>query len=195
MSDRLPAGWLPTDWLPTGCAWTGWLPTDWLSDGFHPTAVLPAVIARLHVDARGATPAVSKVMEIAIVVLYLGVITSALYAGMIPDYRDAAGDRIGDRTLVSAAAEIENAVPPATTHVSRQVRVDLPPTIRGEGYWLRVDRDALLLDHPRSRISGRLPLSVPASVVQISGRWASYEPAIISIEGSLDGLTVRLVRG
>lgn len=153
------------------------------------------VLERLRADDRGVTPAVGKVMEIALVVLYLGVVTGALYAGTVPEYRDATGARVADRVLASAAADVENAVPPATTHVSRRARIDLPETIRGEGYWLRVDRGALVLDHPRSAIGGQLPLSLPPSVVQVSGAWSSYEPAIVAIRGSSDGVTVRLVRG
>lgn len=154
-------------------------------------------LGRLRDDRRGATPAVSKIMEVAIVVLYLGVVTTALYAGAIPEYRDAAGSRIGDRALASAAGQIENAVPAATEAVSvrRRVRVDLPRTIRGEGYRIRVENRTLVLDHSRASISGRLPLAIPPSVVSVAGRWSSDRPAVVTVEGSSDGLRVRLVRG
>lgn len=152
-------------------------------------------LVRFRASERAATPAVGKVMEVALVVLYLGVVTGALYAGTIPAYRDATGARVGERVLATGAAGVENAVPPAATHVSRRVEVDLPATIRGEGYWLRVDGEALVLDHPRAAIGGRLPLALPPSVASVSGEWSSYEPAVVAVEGSSDGLTVRLVRG
>jgi hypothetical protein len=73
--------------------------------------------------------------------------------------------------------------------------VDLPETIRGAGYWIHADGRALVLEHPRERIGGRLRLNLPSRVVSVSGRWSSYEPAIVVVEESSDGLAVRLVRG
>jgi hypothetical protein len=146
-------------------------------------------------DTRAVTPVVAKALEVAIVVLFVGVVTTGLYTGVVPEYRDSAGERIGDRTLATAGDWVEDAVPPATTRVDRQVRVDLPETIRGAGYWIRADGRTLILDHPRERIGNRLRLNLPSSVVSVTGRWSSYEPAIVTVQGSSDGLTVRLVQG
>ena len=159
----------------------------------------PAREGSFAADVRAATPAVSKVFELAIVVLYIGVMTTALYGGVVPEYRDAAGARVGDRALATAAGGVENSVPATetATRVDRQVRIDLPDTIRGEGYWLRVDGEAaaLVMDHPRTAVGGRLPLALPASVHSVSGRWSSYEPAVVAVTGTSDRLRVRLVRG
>jgi hypothetical protein len=150
---------------------------------------------------RALAPVVGKAMEIAIVVLFVGVVTSGLYAGVVPDYRDTAGDRIADRTLATAGDGVEAAVPSAgasadsAVQIHRRVRVDLPETIRGSGYWIHADGPALVLDHPRERIGARLRLNLPSRVVSVTGRWSSYEPAIVVVEGSSDGLAVRLVRG
>jgi hypothetical protein len=146
-------------------------------------------------DTRAVTPVVAKTLEVAIVVLFVGVVTTGLYTGVVPEYRDSAGERIGDRTLATAGDWVEDAVPPTATRVDRQVRVDLPETIRGAGYWIRADGRTLVLDHPRERIGNRLRLNLPSSVVSVTGRWSSYEPAIVTVQGSSDGLTVRLVRG
>lgn len=145
-------------------------------------------------DDRGVAPVVGKTMEIAIVVLFVGVVTTGLYTGVVPEYRDTVGERIGDRTLATAGDGVEGAVPPTATRVERRVRVDLPETIRGAGYWIHTDGAVLVLDHPRDRIGGRLRLNLPSRVVSVTGRWSSYEPTIVGIEGSSDGLTVRLVR-
>jgi hypothetical protein len=145
-------------------------------------------------DRRGVAPVVGKALAVAIVVLYVGVVTTGMYAGVVPEHRDTAGDRVGDRTLAAAGDWIEDAVPPTATRVDRRVRIDLPETIRGEGYWIRTDGEVLVLDHPREAVGGRLRLNLPSSVVSVTGRWSSYEPAVVAVEGSSDGLTVRLVR-
>lgn len=145
-------------------------------------------------DARAVAPVVGKALEVAIVVLFVGVVTTGLYTGVVPEYRDTAGERIGDRTLATAGDWTEDAVPPTATRVDRRVRVDLPETIRGSGYRIHADGRALVLDHPRERIGGRLRLNLPPTVVSVTGSWSSYEPTIVAVEGSSDELTVRLVR-
>lgn len=145
-------------------------------------------------DDRGVAPVVGKVLEVAIVVLFVGVVTTGLYTGVVPEYRDTAGERIGDRTLAAAGGWVEDAVPPAATRVDRRVQVNLPEAIRGTSYRIHTDGPVLVLDHPRSGIGGRLPLSLPSSVVSVTGTWSSDEPATVAVEGSSDGLTVRLVR-
>jgi hypothetical protein len=145
-------------------------------------------------DTRGVAPVVGKALEVAIVVLFVGVVTTGLYTGVVPEYRDTAGERIGDRTLATAGDSLEDAIPPTATRVDRRVRVDLPETIRGTGYWIRTDGQTLVLDHPREGIGGRLRLNLPADVVSVAGRWSSYEPTLVAVEGSSDRLTVRLVR-
>lgn len=145
-------------------------------------------------DDRGVAPVVGKVLEVAIVVLFVGVVTTGLYTGVVPEYRDTAGERIGDRTLAAAGGWVEDAVPPTATRVDRRVQVDLPKTIRGTSYWIHADGPVLVLDHSRSEIGGRLRLNLPSRVVSVTGSWSSYEPPIVAVEGSSDGLTVRLVR-
>lgn len=159
-----------------------------------PRAERPSGSRAFARDQRGVAPVVAKAMEVAVVVLFVGVVTTGLYTGVVPEYRDTAGERIGDRTLAAAGDWIEGAVPPTATRVDRRVRVDLPETIRGTGYWIHTDGAELVLDHPRERIGGRLRLNLPSAVVSVSGSWSSYEPTIVAVEGSSDGLTVRLVR-
>lgn len=151
-------------------------------------------------DRRGVTPVVAKTLSIALVVLYVGVVTTGLYTGVVPDYRDTAGDRVGDRTLAAAGGWVEDSVPSTSTEtdrtieIERRVRIDLPATIRGERYRIRTDGEALVLDHPREAVGGRLGLSLPPSVVSVGGGWSSTEPTVIAVDGSSDGLTVRLVQ-
>lgn len=151
--------------------------------------------SRFRGDARAGSAVVGKALEAAIVVLYIGLLTSTLYAGAIPEYRTAAGQEVADRTLADASAEIRAAVPPTASSVNSTARVELPATIRGEAYALRVDGRQLVLDHPDDAVGGRTPLALPGRVDSIDGRWESREDAVVRIRGGADGVDVRLERG
>lgn len=144
---------------------------------------------------RAASAVVGKTLEAGVVVLYIGLLTTTLYAGAIPEYRTAAGQEVADRTLAGANAEIRAAVPANATAANATARVDLPETIRGEEYAVRVDDDRLLLDHPHDAVGGRTPLTLPPSVDAIEGRWESRDTAVVRVRGGGDGLEVRLERG
>ena len=63
-------------------------------------------------DERALSPVVGKTLELGIVVLFVGLLTTVLLAGVVPDYRTATGKELGERVLTTAAQEIEHAVPP-----------------------------------------------------------------------------------
>ena len=90
-------------------------------------------------DARGVTPAVGKTLEIGLVVLYVALVTTVLLAGVVPEYRAAAGAEVGDRVLVAASQDVERAVPPDGTDTTVERTVQLPATIAGTGYRIRAD--------------------------------------------------------
>lgn len=150
---------------------------------------------RFHGDARAGSAVVGKALEAAIVVLYIGLLTSTLYAGAIPEYRTAAGQEVADRTLADASADIRNAVPPNASSMNATARIDLPSTIRGEAYAIRVDGRQLVLDHPHDAVGGRTPLALPGTVESIDGRWESRDTAVLRIRGGADVVDVRLERG
>ncbi|MFC7156312.1 hypothetical protein ACFQPA_12750 [Halomarina halobia] len=143
-------------------------------------------------DNRGATPVVGKALEAGIVVLYIGLLTTTLYGGVVPGYRTAAGDAVGDRTLAAAAERVQQSVPPEAAAVDVRVRVDLPRTIRGERYRIRTDGSALVLDHPHPEVGGRARLALPPQVVRVEGSWASDERALVRVRGTDEGVVVRL---
>jgi hypothetical protein len=144
-------------------------------------------------DDRGLSPVVSKTLELGLVVLYLGLVTTALYGGVVPDYRTAAGQSVADRTLASGAERVEAAVPPNATHVAVERRVSLPTTIRGEQYRVEAtNRTTLALRHPNPAIGGRVRLVVPDAVVSVSGEWRSGSPAAVTVSRNATGLVVRL---
>lgn len=147
---------------------------------------------RLVADRRGLTPAVGKALEVGIVVLFVGVMTTALYGGVVPEYRGAVGDEVADRTVAAAAERVENAVPPPARQLRVVHRIDLPTSIRGAGYRIAADGESLVVEHPAPAIAARTRLALPARVENLSGAWESGEDAVVVVTGDDDGLTVRL---
>ncbi len=147
---------------------------------------------RLRVDTRALSPVVGKAMEATLVVLYLGLVTTTLYGGVVPEYRAAAGAEIADRTLANAAAEAESAVPPNTTDATVRVELDLPATVAGSGYTVRPDGDSLVLEHPDPSVATRTPLVLPDRVVAVTGEWQGGDDAVVRVVTVENGLEVRL---
>jgi hypothetical protein len=135
---------------------------------------------------------VGKALEVGIVVLFVGVLTTALYGGVVPEYRDAVGDEVADRTVAAAAERVESAIPPRAQHARVVHRVDLPTSIRGAGYTISAVNRSLVLRHPSPAIDARTRLAVPDRVEAVTGRWASGEAAVVVVDGDADGLQVRL---
>ncbi|QZY00999.1 hypothetical protein K6T25_04945 [Halobaculum rubrum] len=139
------------------------------------------------------TPIVSKTLEIGLVLLFVGGLSTALFGGAVPDYRDAAADRVGDRALAGAATEIENAVPPRAASVRVERRVDLPATIRGSSYRVVAGDGRVRLDHPNPSVGGSLRLALPGRVASVSGTWRSGAETVITVAGGDGRLSVELV--
>lgn len=142
---------------------------------------------------RGLAPVVGKTLEVALVVLFLGFLTTALYGGVVPDYRDAAGREVGDRTLALAAERVQQAVPAVGTSISVTHRVDLPRTIRGRAYRVETDGRTLVLVHPSAAVGGRASLVLPDQVTRVEGAWDSRGATAITVSSTDDGLVVALV--
>lgn len=140
---------------------------------------------------RAVTGAVGKTLELALVVLFLGLLSTALFGGAVPEYRSVAGAEVGERTLSLGTQRVQQAVPPAATDATATYRVDLPRTIRGAAYRVRVDDRALVLDHPHPEIGGRTRLALPADAT-VSGAWSSRGEPVVRVRTTEDGLAVRL---
>jgi hypothetical protein len=143
-------------------------------------------------DRRAVSPVVEQTLAIGLVVLYVSLVAVTLYAGVLPDFRTAAGDRVGDRTLATASQRLQQAVPPNATAVEGRTRVDLPATIRGDAYEIRVDGETLVLDHPDPGVGGRSRLALPDHVTRVEGRWESGDRTVVVVRRVDDGLVVRL---
>jgi hypothetical protein len=159
----------------------------------RPGRVARGLCDALRADDRGLSPVVGKTLELGLVVLYLAFVTTALYGGVVPDYRTAAGASVADRTLASGAERIEAAIPPNASHVVAERRVSLPTTIRGEQYRVEAtNRTAIALRHPNPEIGGRARLVLPGSVVSVAGTWRSGSPAVVTVSRNATGLVVEL---
>lgn len=146
----------------------------------------------LRGDDRGLTPAVGKALEVGIVVLFVGVLTTALYGGAVPDYRNAVGDEVADRAVVAAAERVENAVPPSARRVRTVHSVDLPRSIRGENYRIAVEDRTLVLDHPSPAVGASARLALPERVESIEGVWRSSDETVVVVTGDPEGIAVEL---
>lgn len=153
----------------------------------------PRTTARgVRMGDRAVTPVVGKALEVAVVVLYVSLLTASLYGNAVPEYRSTAGAEVGDRTLATAAHGVQQAVPESPAVDAARVRVDLPDRIRGDRYRIRADGEALVLDHPDSAVGGRSRLALPDSVDAVNGTWESDEETAVVVERAGDGFAVRL---
>lgn len=135
-------------------------------------------------DCRAAAPAVGKALEAGIVVLFVALLTTALYGGIVPNARTAAADEVGERTLQHAAANVEAAVPEHESPgagaggVVAERRVDLPATIRDSGYRITADGERLVLVHEHGNVGGGTPLVLPESVRAVRGNWTDSDALV-----------------
>ncbi|WP_203229089.1 DUF7266 family protein [Halobellus captivus] len=148
---------------------------------------------------RGLSPVVGKTLELGVGVLFVALLTATLFGGFAPEYRDAVGAELGDRTLVAAAERIEAAVPDGDlVAVERRASLRLPPTVRDDPYRIvaasTANGSSVSLVHPDSRIGGRLRLSLPDSA-NVSGSVRSGSPSWILVDGDETALRVHLVDG
>ncbi|MFB6091013.1 MAG: hypothetical protein ABEJ97_08140 [Halobellus sp.] len=145
---------------------------------------------------RALSPVVGKTLELGVGVLFVALLTATFFGGLVPEYRVAVGDELGDRALVAGADRIETAVPSVEfVDVERSVAVRLPPTIRGDPYRVvaeDADAPALRLVHPDRSIGGRVRLAVPGGT-SVSGAWTSSSPSRVLVSVSDRTLSVRLV--
>lgn len=144
---------------------------------------------------RGLSPVVGKALEAALVVLYLGMVTTALYGGAVPEYRAATGGELADRILAKATQRVQQAVPPNATAVEVRRRVDLPRTIAGQPYEIRTANRTLVLDHPDPAVATTSRLALPSGIVRVRGEWQSQRPAHVTVRSVDAGVVVALETG
>lgn len=143
-------------------------------------------------DERAVSPVVGKVLEVGLVALYVSLLTTTLYGGIVPEYRTAAGTDVGDRVLATSNQRVQQAVPPNATSVAVRNEVDLPRTIRDQPYTIRVENRSLVLDHPHDAIGRSTRMALPPTVSSVDGEWSSRKPAVVTVTKESGGLAVRL---
>lgn len=141
---------------------------------------------------RGVAPAVGKALEAGIVVLFIAMLTTTLFGGVVPTAKNAAADEVGERTLQHAAGSIERAVPAAGPNATVERRVVLPESIRSRGYRITAGQDSLELVHPSDGVGGRTPLVLPDHVRDVHGNWTDAD-ALVRVEPHPDGGVVVLL--
>lgn len=128
-------------------------------------------------DDRAAAPVVGKALEIAVLVVFVGLVSASLFGSVVPAYRTAAGEEVGDRVLTAVAGQVETAANAPPDVVERRVTVSLPRTVRGVPYRIRAENESgtpgLVLDHPNTAIGGRTTLAVPPRVMTVRGELRS----------------------
>lgn len=147
---------------------------------------------RFSTDARAATPAIGKTLEIGIGVLVVALLTSTLYGSVVPGYRSAAGGELADRSLSRAIAATEKAVPPESDAATATVELRLPATIRGATYEIHTVGRALELQHPHPGIGRSVSLAIPERVVSVTGTWRSTETFHATARSSGGKITISI---
>lgn len=145
--------------------------------------------------ARGVAPAVGKALEAGIVVLFIVLLTTTLYGGVVPNARASAASEVGERTLQHAARSIEAAVPAVGTNATVVRRVTLPETILGRGYEVVANGTSLVLRHPHPRVGGRTPLVLPGNVRNVRGNWTDGDVVVLVRPHPVSGVIVVLAEG
>lgn len=143
-------------------------------------------------DNRAASAVVSKGLEIAIVLLYVGVLSTALYGGIVPDARETADDAVAERALAAAVEDIRATVP-SSGEGSVHLQIDLPTHIGGQVYTVVVQDRALVLDHPHPAVDATVPLLLPDRVRSITGGWESDGATVVEINASNETVRLRLI--
>jgi hypothetical protein len=146
-------------------------------------------------DNRAVSPVVGKLLAAGLAVLYIASATGFLLGGVVPDYRDAAGDELAERVLATAAGEIEASLSATDGRVTVRSRLDLPRTIRGDTYRLVVANRTLRLVHPVDRLNASAPLALPPTVGVRDGTWNSTDPLSVRVSGPAGNRTLALAEG
>lgn len=146
-------------------------------------------------DNRALSPVVGKVLAAGLAVLYIGVTTSLLLGGVVPEYRAAASHELGERVLATGAETVEGAVPDIETRVSVRHRADLPATIQSAAYDIELVNGTLHLDHPNDAVDCYAGLQLPSNVSVADGKWESGGPLVVRVTGAPGNRTVWLEGG
>lgn len=140
-------------------------------------------MAELRDDDRGVSAVVGKTLAIGLALLYIAGMTTVLFGGVVPDYREQTGAELGDRVLATAAGNVEETVPAVDGSVDTRREVTLPETIERRSYTLTVTNHTLTLEHPQEEIGGETRLALPDHVTVENGTYHSHGTLVIRVTG------------
>lgn len=134
-------------------------------------------------DNRGVSPVVGKLLASGLAVLYIASIAGLFVGGIVPDYRAATGEELGERVLATAAGHVEQAQPATNGTADVRVEASLPATLRDRQYRLTLDNGTLLLDHPDDALDARTRLTLPPNVTTANSTWHSGDRLVVRVTG------------
>lgn len=143
-------------------------------------------------DNRAVTPVIGKLLASGLAVLYIASITGLLVGGIVPDYRAATSDELGERVLATAAGHVEQAQPTTDGVADSRTETALPATIHGQQYQLRLVNGSLVLDHPDDALDTRTRLNLLPNVTATNSTWHSGDRLVVRVTGPPSNRTVTL---
>jgi hypothetical protein len=146
----------------------------------------------LLTDSRALSPVIEKTLSAALALLFVGGMTGLLLGGVVPGYQSMANEELSERTLATAAGHLEDAPPETDGRVNSTTTVSLPSTIADTGYWLVLQNDSLLLEHPDSNLEREVTLAVGENITLEASRWSSGSRLSIHVRGPPDNRTLSL---
>lgn len=146
-------------------------------------------------DNRAVSPAIGKVLAAGLAVLYVASVAGLFVGGLVPEYRAATGDELGERVLATAAGHVETAQPSTDAAATVRTKADLPTTIRGERYRLVLENGTLVLDHPDDSLDARTRLSLPPNLTIQNGTWRSGGAFVVRVTGQPANRSLELGEG
>lgn len=141
---------------------------------------------------RALSPVIEKTLVTGIALMYIGGVMGLLIGGVVPTYETAAGEELSERTLATAAGEIEQASTGMAGNVTSTTSVTLPPAIDDTGYELRLDDERLVLEHPTDEFDRETTVAFGENVTGGSGTWNSGGELVIHVEGTAAERTVTI---
>ena len=145
-------------------------------------------------DERGVSPVVEKTLAIGIALLYVAGSSTVLLGGVVPAYEAQAGAELAERTIATAAGEIERAPPNVDGYVETEERVQLPETIADSSYSLVLSGETVSLEHPHPDVEVETTLALPGDVTAKEGSVEGGE-LVIRVEGPSDDRTLTIEAG
>jgi hypothetical protein len=149
-------------------------------------------VAEFWRDDRALSSVVEKTLAAGIALLYIAGMTGLLLGGVVPGYQATAGAELGERTLATAAGEVERTVPQVDGDVESTTTVSLPTQIDDASYRLVLADGTLTLEQAASSLQQERALALPAGVTIEQSTWTSGSDLLIRVDGPANNRTVTI---